>query len=407
MPLDESAPPEVLAGVRVLDLTNVLAGPFASYQLGLLGADVIKVELPGSGDLARQLGADAELNGRLLGTSFLAQNGGKRSITLDLKSQAGKEVLERMIAGADVLLENFRPGVLARLGFSQERLHELNPRLVYCAISGFGQTGPMRDRPAYDQIIQGLSGMMSVTGTPGTTPLRAGFPIGDTLGGMAAAFAVSAALVRVERTGRGACLDLSMLETAITALGWVASNHLIADRQPTPMGNENATAAPSGTFRTADGHLNIAANKQEQFEELCRRVGRAELIDDDRFAERESRKQHREQLRAELEEGLARHPALHWEEVLSAAGVPAARVLELPDVLALDQLAEREFVHALPFPGAAADTVQVVGNGVRIDDNPSAPAGPPPLLGEHTDELLRELGYDTAAIAALREEGAV
>ncbi|GAA4864144.1 CoA transferase [Saccharopolyspora cebuensis] len=407
MPLDESAPPEVLAGVRVLDLTNVLAGPFASYQLGLLGADVIKVELPGSGDLARQLGADAELNGRLLGTSFLAQNGGKRSITLDLKSPSGKEVLERMIAGADVLLENFRPGVLARLGFSQERLHELNPRLVYCAISGFGQTGPMRDRPAYDQIIQGLSGMMSVTGTPGTTPLRAGFPIGDTLGGMAAAFAVSAALVRVERTGRGACLDLSMLETAITALGWVASNHLIADRQPTPMGNENATAAPSGTFRTADGHLNIAANKQEQFEELCRRVGRAELIDDDRFAERESRKQHREQLRAELEEGLVRHPALHWEEVLSAAGVPAARVLELPDVLALDQLAEREFVHDLPFPGAAADTVQVVGNGVRIDDNPSAPAGPPPLLGEHTDELLRELGYDTAAIAALREEGAV
>lgn len=407
MPLDETAPPEVLAGVRVLDLTNVLAGPFASYQLGLLGADVIKVELPGSGDLARQLGADAELNRRLLGTSFLAQNGGKRSITLDLKSHAGKEILERMIVGADVLLENFRPGVLARLGFSQERLHELNPRLVYCAISGFGQTGPMRDRPAYDQIIQGLSGMMSVTGTPDTTPLRAGFPIGDTLGGMAAAFAVSAALVRAERTGRGASLDLSMLETAITALGWVASNHLIADRQPVPMGNENATAAPSGTFRTADGHLNIAANKQEQFEELCRQVGRAELIEDVRFAERESRKRYREQLRAELEKGLAQHPALHWEEVLSAAGVPAARVLELPDVLALDQLAEREFVHDLPFPGAPADTVQVVGNGVRVDDSPCTPVGPPPLLGEHTDELLRELGYDDAVIGALREEGAV
>lgn len=407
MPLEQAAPPDVLTGVRVLDLTNVLAGPFASYQLGLLGADVIKVEVPRSGDLARQLGADAELNRRLLGTSFLAQNGGKRSITLDLKSPAGKEVLEGMIAGADVLLENFRPGVLTRLGFSQEKLHELNPRLVYCAISGFGQTGPMRDRPAYDQIIQGLSGMMSVTGTSETTPLRAGYPIGDTLGGMAAAFAVSAALVRAERTGRGAFLDLSMMETAITALGWVVSNHLIADQGPVPMGNENATAAPSGTFRTADGHLNIAANKQEQFEELCRQIGRVELAADDRFAARESRKQHREELREELEEGLAQHPALHWEQVLSAAGVPAARVLDLPDVLALDQIAERELLHGLPFPGDPGETVHVVGNGVRVDDNPCAPASTPPLLGEHTDDLLRELGYDDAAIAELREEGAV
>ncbi|WP_035275460.1 CaiB/BaiF CoA transferase family protein, partial [Actinoalloteichus caeruleus] len=187
----------LLSGVRVLDLSNVLAGPYASYQLGLFGADVIKVEVPGSGDLARQLGADPDLNRDLLGASFLAQNGGKRSVTVNLKSEAGREVFTRLVAQADVLVENFRPGVLARLGFPWERLQEINPRLVYCAISGFGQSGPLRDRPAYDQIIQGLSGMMAVTGTEDTAPLRAGYPVGDTLGGLAAAMAVATALVRV------------------------------------------------------------------------------------------------------------------------------------------------------------------------------------------------------------------
>lgn len=399
--------PGLLGGVRVLDLTNVLAGPFASYQLALFGADVIKVEVPGSGDLARRLGADPELNRRGLGTSFLAQNGGKRSITLNLKSERGREVFSRLIQDADVLLENFRPGVLARLGFPEERLRELNPRLVYCAISGFGQTGPMRDRPAYDQVIQGLSGMMSTTGTDETAPLRAGFPVGDTLGGMAAAGAISAALVRATRSGQGAFLDLSMLETAITALGWAVSNYLIAGRPPVPMGNENATAAPSGTFRTASGHLNIAANKQEQFEVLCREVGRPELIADPRFAEREGRKAHREQLREELEDALVRAAAEDWEQRLSAAGVPAARVLDVPEVVELDQLAHRQFLHDLPFPGDTADAMRVAGTGVRVDGRRCAPTRPAPLLGEHTDELLRELGYDTAEIAELREGGAL
>ncbi|MBE9375402.1 CoA transferase [Saccharopolyspora sp. HNM0983] len=403
----EADPPDLLAGVRVLDLTNVLAGPFASYQMALFGAEVVKVEVPHRGDLARKLGADAALNEQLLGTSFLAQNAGKRSITLDLKSAAGRRILERLIARSDVLLENFRPGVLARLGFPDEHLRELNPKLVYCAISGFGRTGPMRDRPAYDQIIQGLSGMMSVTGTAETAPLRAGFPIGDTLGGMAAAFAVSAALVRAERTGRGAALDLSMLETAITALGWVVSNHLIAGHPSAPIGNENATAAPSGTFRTADGHLNIAANEQGQFEELCRLIGAPELARDERFADRETRKRHRDALREQLEDRLRQATALHWEQTLSAAGVPAARVLDIAEVLALDQLQDREFLHDVPFPGRPADTVPVAGGGTRVDGEPRAPRGAPPLLGEHTAELLGEIGYDAAEIAALREQGVV
>ncbi|MFI1735954.1 CaiB/BaiF CoA transferase family protein [Streptomyces acidicola] len=397
----------LLEGVRILDLTNVLAGPFAGYQLALQGADVIKVEMPGSGDLARQLGADRALGEELLGASFLAQNGGKRSLTLNLKNPDGREALLRAVREADVLLENFRPGVMDRLGVGWKTLRAENPGLVYCAISGFGQTGPLRDRPAYDQIIQGLSGMMSVTGTPETAPLRAGFPVADTLGGMAAAYAVAAALVRRGRTGEGAFVDVSMLESALTAMGWVTSNYLISGRVPHPMGNENFTAAPSGTFRTADGHLNIAANRQQQFTTLCRLIGREDLTTDPRFTHPADRKTHRDALRDEVESGLAARPAAEWEEILSDAGVPAARVLSVQDALGLDHLAARGFVHDLPFPDGRERPLPVLGSPVRVDGEPAASPAPPPLLGEHTDEVLTELGYAEAEITALREGGAI
>ncbi|MEV7869327.1 CoA transferase [Streptomyces sp. NPDC088124] len=397
----------LLEGVRILDLTNVLAGPFAGYQLALHGADVIKVEMPASGDLARQLGADRELGEELLGASFLAQNAGKRSLTLNLKDPDGREALLRAVREADVLLENFRPGVMDRLGVGWKTLSAENPRLVYCAISGFGQTGPLRDRPAYDQIIQGLSGMMSVTGTPGTAPLRAGFPVADTLGGMAAAYAVAAALVRRGRTGEGAFVDVSMLESALTAMGWVTSNYLISGRVPHPMGNENFTAAPSGTFSTADGHLNIAANRQQQFTTLCRLIGREDLTTDPRFTHPADRKTHRDALRDEVEAGLSARPAAEWEEILSDAGVPAARVLSVPDALGLDHLATRGFVHDLPFPDGRERALRVLGSPVRVDGEPAVTPSPPPLLGEHTDTVLAELGYTPAEITALREGGAV
>ncbi|MFE2749129.1 CaiB/BaiF CoA transferase family protein [Streptomyces scopuliridis] len=397
----------LLDGVRVLDLTNVLAGPFAGYQLALQGADVLKVEMPGSGDLARQLGADRALGDDLLGASFLAQNAGKRSLTVNLKDPDGREALLRAVRESDVLLENFRPGVMERLGLGWKTLRTENPALVYCAISGFGQTGPMRDRPAYDQIIQGLSGMMSVTGTAEATPLRAGFPVADTLGGMAAAYAVAAALVRRGRTGEGAFVDVSMLESALTAMGWVTSNYLITGREPRPMGNENFTAAPSGTFRTGAGHLNIAANRQQQFTTLCRLIGREDLTSDPRFSHPADRKTHRDALRAEVESALAARPAAEWEEILSDAGVPAARVLSVPDALDLDHLAARGFVHTLPFPDGRERPLKVLGSPLRVDDEPAVPAGPPPLLGEHTDAVLAELGYTPAQIAALRERGAL
>lgn len=402
-----AAPPPLLDGIRVLDLTNVLAGPFAGYQLALHGADVLKVEMPGAGDLARQLGADRELSEDLLGASFLAQNAGKRSLTLNLKEEKGREALLRAVRESDVLLENFRPGVMDRLGVGREVLMRENPRLVYCAVSGFGQTGPLRARPAYDQIVQGLSGMMSVTGTPEVSPLRAGFPVADTLGGMAAAFAVAAALVRRERTGSGAYLDVSMLESALTAMGWVTSNYLITGRPPRPMGNENFTAAPSGTFRTADGYLNIAANRQQQFATLCRLIGHAELLADERFAHPADRKAHRDELRAEIEKGLAERTAGEWEEILADAGVPAARVLSVPDALGLEQLAERDFVRTLPFPDGRERDLRVLGSPFRVDGEPTAATAPPPLLGQHTEQVLAELGYSPEEIDAMKERGAI
>ncbi|MGN0124773.1 MULTISPECIES: CaiB/BaiF CoA-transferase family protein [Rhodococcus] len=396
----------LLEGVRVLDMTNVLAGPFAGYQLALLGADVVKVETAGSGDLARQLGADPDLSAEYMGVSFLAQNAGKRSVTVNLKTEGGKKVFEQLLADADVLLENFRPGVLARLGFDWEHLHELNPRLIYCAVSGFGATGPMSSRPAYDQVVQGLSGIMSVTGDTESAPLRVGYPVCDSFGGMAAAMTVCAAIVRQRQTGQGAYLDTSMLDAAITSMGWVVSNHLVTGKEPVPMGNENMTSAPSGAFRTADGVLNIAANKQEQYEILCKVLGREELVTDPRFVTREDRKRNREILRDELEISLKEKTAAEWDEILLDTGVPAAPVAPVSEALRSDQIRHRGLISELDV-AAGSGTVQVLGLPTHVDGESVRPDTPPPTLGEHTDEILREIGFSDEQITRFREEGAV
>ncbi|MER8568135.1 CoA transferase [Mesorhizobium sp. M0924] len=382
---------DLLAGIRILDLTNVLAGPYCAYQLALLGADVIKVETPQGGDLARQLGASPALNEAGMGASFLAQNAGKRSVVLDLKSEADRERFLDLVASADALVENFRPGVMGRLGLGYEVLKAVRPGLVYCAISGFGQTGPMRDNPAYDQIIQGLSGIMSITGTPETAPLRVGYPVADTLGGLVGAFAIAAALVKQKTSGEGAFLDVSMLECTLSALGWPVSNYLTAGVEPQPMGNENMTAAPSGAFRTGDGLLNIAANKQEQFVTLCRLIGQPELADDPRFAERETRKQNRAVLKVLIETALASASAAAWEEKFNRAGVPAGRVLTIPQVLGERQVVERDMTTRFQGLPGMAQPLTVVRGGFMVDGAAPLPVLPPPVLGEHMDEVFSTL----------------
>ncbi|MBO9352599.1 CoA transferase [Bordetella petrii] len=395
-----------LHDIRVLDLTNVLAGPFACHQLAHLGAHVIKVEARGTGDLARQLGADPVLNQRGMGASFLAQNAGKRSITIDLKQPDGKAVFRRLVQQADVVVENFRPGVMQRLGLGFEQLRTDNPRLVYCAISGFGQDGPLRNLPAYDQIVQGMSGAMSITGSPESAPLRVGYPAADTIGGMTAAYAIAAALADRQRT-QACFIDISMLEAMMATMGWAVSNYLVAGREARPMGNENMTASPSGTFQTGAGLLNIAANRQTQFEALCRVIGRPELVQDARYAEREARLRHRYELKADIEQALQARSAEEWWPLLTAASVPAGPVYTVPQALAHPQIAERGMIATFPdAPGVQRD-VSVLRTGIKLDGQAPAVDTPPPTLGQHTDAILAELGYSAADIAALKAEQAV
>jgi crotonobetainyl-CoA:carnitine CoA-transferase CaiB-like acyl-CoA transferase len=397
----------LLEEIRVLDLTNVLAGPFCAYQLALLGAEVIKVETPGGGDLARQLGASAALSKQLMGASFLAQNANKKSVTINLKSEDGKEAFRRLVVTADVLVENFRPGVMSRLGVGYDELKTISPRLIYCAISGFGQDGPMRGAPAYDQIIQGLSGVMSITGDEHSAPLRVGYPVCDSIGGITAAFAIASALVKQRTSGDGCFIDVSMLDSMLATMGWVVSNHLIAGEDPVPMGNENFTAAPSGAFRTGNGLLNIAANKQEQFVALMKIIGREDLITDPRFANREDRKRHRADLTREVESGLAQRPADEWETLLNAAGVPAGRVLSVPEALSLAQVQQRELVEKFDNYEVLGQPLSLITAGYKLNEGERRLRMPPPTLGQHTDAILAGVGYSTSEITRLREAAAI
>ena len=396
--------PEPLDGIRVLDLTNVLAGPFCCHQLVHMGAEVIKVEAAGRGDLARQLGADPELNARGMGVSFLAQNAGKKSVTVNLKREEGRALFLRLVATADVVVENFRPGVMERLGVGYEVLKTVRPELIYCAISGFGQDGPWVKRPAYDQIIQGVSGVMSITGDPETAPLRVGYPVADTVGGLTAAFAIAAAL---NARPRGAYLDVSMLESVLATMGWVVSNHLIAGVEPQAHGNENPTSAPSGAFEAQGGLVNIAANKDEQWELLARHLGLEALLARPDYATREDRKRNRLALKAELEEVLRTRPARDWARELNALGVPAGAVMTVPEVLAAPQIAERGFLKRYDEVPGVGRAIDVVTTGVKRDGAPLTVDAPPPELGQDNRAVWGALGLGPEDLDRLEKDGTI
>lgn len=392
----------LLEGIRVLDLTNVLSGPFATLHLALLGAEVIKIENPEDGDLARKLGNVPEYNKKLLGTSFLVQNANKKSLTLNLKADEGKEIFRKLVCTADVVVENFRPGVMARLGFSYGELCKLNPKIIYCAISGFGQSGPDAFKPAYDQIIQGLSGVMSINGDERLNPLRSGFPVCDTVGGLNAAFAIMAALYYRAVTGEGQSIDIALLDSIMPLMGWVAANLLIGGQQPALLGNDNFTAAPSGMFKTQDGYINIAANQQVQWENLADELDLSELKTDPRFQERDTRKANRFLLTPLLESKLVHMTTAHWVEVLNARSIPSGDVLSLEDALTSEQARHRQVITDVEQP--CIGNVKLFNITAKFSKTPGRIETPPPILSEHTDGILTELGYKDEEKKALKEK---
>ena len=389
-------------GIKVIDLTHVLAGPFCAYQLAVLGADTIKVEPPGEPDQVRQTGTDRALNRRLLGTNYLGQASNKRSMTLNLKTGKGREVLKRLAAGADVMLENYRSGALAALGLGYQDINALNPTIVYCSMTGFGQDGPKGKHTAYDTIIQAASGLMSVSGTPEVTPLKVGAPVLDYACGTMAAFAVASALFQRTRTGRGQFIDASMLDTTLMLLTSTVTGYLYNGAMlSVPRGND-FPSANGCCYRTADGLLMLAALNHRQHARLWNALGRPDLAKRSSYAEVEAVN---DTLKEELSTILATRTADAWEDFLNGISVPAARVRTVPE--ALDQVSSRAMLHTHADVDGADREVTVPVAGFRFAHGGPRVDSPPPRMGAHTDEVLGALGYGADEIAAMREEGAV
>ena len=394
--------PGPLDGVRVLDLTRALAGPYCTLMLGDMGADVVKVELPGTGDEARGWGPPF-IEGE--STYFMSISRNKQSMTLNLKNERSREVLRRLVERSDVLVENMRPGAMERLGFGYEQARSINPRLVYCSISGFGQTGPRAGQPAYDQVLQGMGGGMSLTGQPGGQPTKFGIPIADIAAGMFGAYAVASALFAREQSGRGQWIDTSMLGGQVALLTFQAGRYFATGNAPGLAGNRHPSIAPYETFSASDGFVNVACGTERMWQAFCRALGLADLLDDPRFAKNSDRVSNREPLAERIEARMKAFTVAEVVATLEAVEVPCGPVSTLADVFADPQTEHLGL--RLPVRHPKAGEISVTGFPWRLSETPAEVRLPPPLLGEHTDSVLRELGYSDAELAQLHEEGAV
>ncbi len=386
-------------GVRILDFTQVLAGPFASYQLALLGADVIKVERRGGEDM-RRTPLSREWAERDMAPAFQAVNGNKRSLTLDLQKPEALEIVRRLVANADVVMENFRPGVMDKLGIGYAALSERHPKLIYCAISGFGQTGPERLGAGYDGKIQAMSGIMAITGHAEMGPTRAGFAVCDILSGMTAAFAVSSALFQRTHTGRGQLVDVSMLEATLAFLSGQIADYTVAGHRQMQSGNQAVSRKPTANlFKAGDGYLLLAVNSEDQYRCLMTALGRADVLDDPRFADWFLRRENEPALRAIIEDALAAADARTWETRLNPAGAPSASIWRVEDVIDHPQIVARQALQEIETPYGR---LRLMGSGFQMAHGGGRLDHASPAVGAHTDAVLAEAGYAPAEVAALR-----
>ena len=407
-------PSEALSGVRVLDLSRVLAAPLAAQMLGDLGAEVIKVERPGVGDEAREYGPpflkDRDGEPTRDAAFFLSANRNKKSITVDLASKGGQEIVRDLARQADIVIENFKTGALTKYGLDYAALSALNPRLIYCSVTGFGQTGPLADRPGYDGVFQAMSGLMSATGhpdgAPGGGPLKIGISMVDILTSHYAASAILSALYhRDMHKGGGQHIDLALLDCGLASLSHYAMNYLVSGVLPPRRGNGGFGGVPSQSFRCADRDIFLVAGNDAQFDRFCAAIERRDLAADSRFSTTRARIENREDLLGILEEVMLHRPAAEWLERLDAAEVPSSLVNQLPDALAHPQVRHREMLQTADHP--VAGPIKLLRNPIRMSETPIGHCTPPPSVGEHTTEILQALGYDDDKIAALRRSRAI
>lgn len=392
-------------GIRVIDFTQVIAGPYCTFQLGALGADIIKIEQPGTGDQGRRLMAPTP-KARDAGMSalFSAVNSGKRSLTLDLKHPEAREVVKKLVKGADVVVENFKAGTMERLGLGYEVMKDVNPNLIYCAISGYGQTGPRAGAAAYDPVVQAGSGMMSVTGYDETGPTKVGFWVVDMTTGMNAAFAVASALYRRGQTGTGEAIDVAMLDTAVSLMSPLIGLYLNYGIEPGFTGNGVPGSGGSSTvYPTQEGHITVAAATDQQFAAMTTEIGRPDMAKDPRFSSREARLKNADAYRAAVVEAMSADSAANWETRLASVGVPAGRNQRIPQLPEDPQLQHRQvFTELAPAPGLEAP-FKAVNIGFKLANQGPLIDSPPPALGQHSDEILQEIGFSEEEISRLRE----